>query len=84
MEELFGLLGFGAFSMFFIAAMLLALVETIGKLYGTYHSLVREDITGEQRIIYLGVIWFIPFGWALYILLGKEKTAELFSEVDFL
>lgn len=82
-DLLFGLfsVGFGAF---FIGALVIGLIDMLGKLYGTYHSLVRDDLSGEQRLIYLAVIWFIPFGWVVYLLLGKEKTAELFSEVDFL
>lgn len=83
-ENLLGLLGFGAFSLFFITVMVLGLIELLGKFYGTYSSLIREDLSSEQRIIYLALIWFIPFGWIIYILLGTEKTAELFSEVEFL
>lgn len=72
------------FSFFFIGAMILGLIEFIGKVYGTFRCLVREDITGEQRIIYLGIIWFIPLGWLIYLLLGAERTQQLFSEVKFL
>lgn len=83
-EELLGLIGVGAFGMFFITMMLIGLIDVLGKFYGTYHSLIRDDLSGEQRIIYLALIWFIPIGWGIYFLLGKEKTADLFSEVDFL
>lgn len=82
--DLAGLIGISLFGTVFLGILLIGLIELLGKVYGTYDSLVREDLTGEQRIIYLLVIWFIPFGWAIYIVLGKEKTAELFSEVKFL
>ena len=82
--ELAGMIGFGVFSTFFLGALLIGFIELLGKVYGTYDSLVRDDLTQEQRIIYLLIIWFIPFGWIIYILLGKEKTSELFSEVSFL
>lgn len=75
LEQLFGL---GAF--FF--AGILGLLEFIGRIYGTYRCLVRRDLTVEQRIIYLLLIWFIPLGWAIYFLLGTERTQQLFSEVD--
>ena len=83
-ENILGLLGFGAFSVFFLTIMLIGLIEVLGKFYGTYSSLVRDDLTSEQRLIYLVLIWFVPFGWGLYLLLGKQKTAELFSDVEFL
>lgn len=78
-----GLIGTG---MFWIAAVFafFGLVELIGKVYGTFRCLVRNDLTSEQRIIYLLLIWFIPLGWLIYFLLGTERTQQLFSEVDFL
>lgn len=81
-EEIIGLLGFGAFSMFFIGAMLLGLIEVVGKVYGTFRCLVRGDLISEQRVIYLLLIWFIPLGWLIYFLLGTERTQRLFSDVE--
>jgi len=78
-----GLFAIG-FSAFFVGAMILGFVEFLGKVYGTFRCLIREDITGEQRIIYLGIIWFVPLGWLIYLLLGTERTQQLFSEVEFL
>lgn len=72
------------FSIFFLFVVLLSLVELAGKVYGTYRVLVRKELSSEQRIIYLVVIWFVPLGWLIYFLLGREHTAELFSEVRFL
>ena len=82
--EILGLIGLGAFSMFFIGLMAISFIEFIGRIYGTFRCLVREDLSGEQRIIYLGLIWFIPFGWLIYFLLGTEKSSDLFSGVEFL
>jgi hypothetical protein len=83
-ETIFGLLGIGAFSVFFLTSLLLGLIEIVGKVYGTFRCLVREDLTGEQRIIYLLLIWFIPFGWLIYFLLGTERTQRLFADLDVL
>ncbi|MBC5792780.1 MAG: hypothetical protein H8Z69_01950 [Nanohaloarchaea archaeon] len=79
-EIVFGA-GFGFLFLFILA---LGVIELIGKIYGTYNSLSRNDLTSEQRLIYLGIIWFIPLGWLIYLILGKKKTGELFSEVKFL
>ena len=77
---LFGL----SFSFIFLGAFLIGAVEVVGKIYGTFRCLVRDDLKSEQRIIYLGIIWFVPLGWLIYFILGTEKTRELFSEVEFL
>jgi hypothetical protein len=69
------------FGLFFIGAIILGLIEFIGKVYGTFRCLVREDLTGEQRLIYLIIIWFVPLGWIIYLLLGTERTQNLFSDV---
>jgi hypothetical protein len=83
-EGLIGVLEFGAFSAIFFGGLLVGLVEFLGKLYGTFSCISHEDLSGEQRIIYLVIIWFIPFGWLAYIIAGKERTRETFSEVEFL
>lgn len=74
------LIGLGAFLIFGI----LGLLEIMGKIYGIYRCLVRKDLTSEQRIIYVLLIWFVPLGWLIYFLLGTERTQRLFSDVDFL
>lgn len=84
LDALVGLLGFGAFSIAFLGSLLFGVAEFIGRIYGTYRCLVRQDLTGEQRLIYLALIWFIPLGWAVYFLLGTTRTQHLFSEVDIL
>lgn len=83
-ENLIGILGFGAAGAFFLGSLLIGLIEIVGKVYGTLRCLVREDLTSEQRIIYLLVIWFIPLGWLIYFLLGTERTQRLFSDIRFL
>ncbi|MFB6143987.1 MAG: hypothetical protein ABEJ98_01625 [Candidatus Nanohaloarchaea archaeon] len=72
------------FGFFFLIVLLLSLVEFIGKIYGTYTVLIRRELTSEQRVIYLLLVWFVPFGWLIYFLLGRERTSELFAEVEFL
>ncbi|WP_414836804.1 hypothetical protein [Candidatus Nanohalococcus occultus] len=67
-----------------LTAVLVSLAELLGKLYTTFDSLVREDLSSEQKIIYLVLIWLIPLGWAIYLILGREKTAELFEEMRFI
>jgi hypothetical protein len=76
-----GLFAIG-FSFFFLGAMFLGLIEFLGKIYGTFRCLVRDDLTSEQRLIYLAIIWFVPLGWLIYLLLGTERTQQLFSEVE--
>jgi len=66
----------------FILGLLYGFIELVGKLYATYRVLVRGDLTSEQRIIYLVIIWFIPLGWLIYLVLGTEKTQQLFADVE--
>ncbi|MFB6199927.1 MAG: hypothetical protein ABEJ83_03545 [Candidatus Nanohaloarchaea archaeon] len=80
LAALFGI----SLSFIFLGAFIIGAVEIVGKLYGTFRCLVREDLKSEQRIIYLGIIWFVPLGWLIYFILGTEKTRELFSDVEFL
>lgn len=82
--ELAGLLGVGIFGFFFVGILLVSLIELIGKVYCTHHSLTRDDLTNEQIIIYLLIIWFVPLGWVIYLLLGQERTEDMFSDLDFL
>ncbi len=83
-EEIFGALFMIGFSGIAFLGLLFGLVEAIGRIYGTFRCLVRKDLTSEQRIIYLLLIWFIPLGWLIYFILGTERSQELFSDVDFL
>lgn len=69
-----GLLGAG-----FLAAIVIGLAELFGKLYSTFDSLLRKELTMVQKIIYLILIWAVPLGWAIYLILGRERTARLFS-----
>lgn len=72
------------FGLFFIAAFGLTVLELVGKVYATYRILVREDLAGEQRAIFLGLVWLVPLGWLVYFVLGTEKTRELFSDLEFM
>lgn len=81
-EDLIGAAAVLGASAIFLSAMVLGLIELIGKIYGTFRCLVRNDLSSEQRIIYLLLIWFIPLGWLVYFLLGTDRTQRLFSEVD--
>jgi len=75
-------IGIGFISSMFILGLLYGFIELVGKIYATYRVLVRGDLTSEQRIIYLVIIWFIPLGWLIYLLLGTEKTQQLFADVE--
>lgn len=82
MEELiapFIALGLGLFG---LVAFILGSIEFLGRIYGTFRCLVRKDLTSEQRVIYLALIWFIPLGWLIYFLLGTERTQNLFADLD--
>lgn len=69
------------FGTVFLTAMAVSLAELLGKLYTTFHSLTREDLSPEQKIIYLILIWIIPLGWVIYLILGRERTAKLFEDL---
>ena len=83
-EEIIGALFALSFGGLFLLAVTWAFVELVGRIYGTYRCFVRDDLSSEQRIIYLLLIWFIPFGWLIYFILGTEKTQQLFAEAEFL
>lgn len=83
LEILGGLLAAG-FASLVLGVLLFGVIELAGKIYGTFRCLVRKDLSSEQRIIYLLLIWFVPLGWLVYFLLGHERTGKLFSDVDFL
>lgn len=72
------------FTALFASVLLLGLVEFLGKVYGTFRCLVREDLNSEQRVIYLLLVWLVPLGWLVYFLLGTARTRKLFSDIDFL
>ncbi|MFB6208748.1 MAG: hypothetical protein ABEJ56_01270 [Candidatus Nanohaloarchaea archaeon] len=80
--EVLGALFGAGMAGFFLLILLFGAIELIGKIYGTFRCLVRQELSSEQRIIYLLLIWFIPLGWLIYFLLGSERTEELFSELD--
>lgn len=82
MEVLADLIVLGAAGFAFIATLLFGLVEVVGKVYGSYRCLDRGDLTNEQRLIYLGLIWIVPLGWIIYFLLGTERTQRLFADLD--
>lgn len=78
LPAIFGL-GFGALV---LGGVVLSTVYLLGQIYATYRSLVRKDLSSEQRVIYLLLIWFVPLGWLIYLLLGTERTQRLFSDID--
>lgn len=80
LEPLIGFFAIGSFAF----AALLGLIELLGRIYGTFRCLSRRDLTSEQRIIYLVLIWFVPLGWLVYFILGTERTQRLFADVDVL
>lgn len=82
-ENILGTLFAVGFGSLLFLAMLWTIIELAGRVYGTFRVFVREDLTSEQRIIYFLLIWFIPFGWLIYFLLGTEKTHQLFADVEF-
>ena len=83
-ETLPHIVTFGAAGIAFLATLAFGAVELLGKIYGSYRCLDRGDLTSEQRLIYLGLIWIVPFGWLIYFLLGTERTQQLFSDTEFL
>lgn len=49
------------------------------------HVLVRHDLTGVQRLVWIAIAVFATPGFAvgavLYLLLGPERTAALFRDL---
>lgn len=70
------------FTVFFLTALVFSLIELLGKLYATFRILIRDDLSSEQRVIYLLLSWFVPLGWLIYFVLGTERTRDLFSDVE--
>lgn len=78
------LLFFSGFAAVFLVFMLGGLLLLLGTVWATYDVLARDDLSTEQRLIYLILFWTIQFTWIIYLFLGKKRTAELMSDVDFL
>jgi len=83
-EDVFAGIFAAGIGFLFIGGALLGLIEILGKIFATYKIISRGDLSGEQRIIYLVITWFIPLGWLIYLLLGTKRTRRAFSELDFL
>ncbi|HVM44869.1 MAG TPA: hypothetical protein VM582_02945 [Candidatus Thermoplasmatota archaeon] len=49
------------------------------------HALVRDDLTGVQRIIWIAIAFFVTpivaLGAIVYFALGKQRTHDLFRDV---
>lgn len=49
------------------------------------HALVRDDLTGMQRLIWIAIAFFITpvvaVGAIVYFALGRERTSTLFRDV---
>lgn len=65
---------FGLFALFGILGFVLAFAAAI-------HALVRDDLGGIQRLIWIALAMFIPFGGLVYFLLGRARTRELFRDI---
>lgn len=49
------------------------------------HALVRADLTGTQRIVWIAIVFFVTpivaLGAIVYFALGRERTSALFRDV---
>jgi hypothetical protein len=78
-------IGFPAMPPFFLVVVLLALAN-VGLIVGAcVHVLVRDDLTGVQRLVWLALSIFLTpilaVGAILYFALGRERTRVLFRDV---
>lgn len=65
-----------------IAVLAVSLLYVLGILYATYHCLIRENLEIQWKAVYLLLIWLVPLGWLIYLLLGTGRVRSLFSEAD--
>lgn len=65
-----------------LGSFLIGIIDLLGKLYVTYDAVSRDDLSSEQVLIYLLLVWLLPIVWGIYLLMGRERTSELFSSVD--
>ncbi len=54
-------------------------LDLVGRVFATGHCLARDDLSGKQTVVYLLVVWIVPYIWIVYLLLGKERTAQFLS-----
>lgn len=82
-----GLIGFVRTADVMLLIMAFAAAGTVLALVAAAHVLLRPDLTGPQRIIWLLIVVFVnpvlPLGAGVYLLLGPERTRALFSDVRF-
>lgn len=65
----------------FILVPLLIFAGFVLTVAAVIHALVRDDLTGIQRLIWILISVFIPFGALVYFLLGRTRTRDLFRDV---
>lgn len=80
-EILLPLIGLSA-SIAVMGTMLIGVIDLLGKLYVTYDILRRNDLSSEQILIFLLLVWLLPAVWAIYLLIGRKRTGELFSSIE--
>lgn len=74
----------GAFILVFAFGVLAATVMLAGQILATYNAYVRDDLSTEQKLVFVVLFWLVPFMWLVYFLLGTEKTSTLMDDMEFL
>lgn len=71
---------------FFLAVLGLILLNAALVIGAIVHALVRDDLTGVQRIVWVAIAFFVTpvvaLGAIVYFALGRERTATLFRDVE--
>lgn len=73
--------GFGIAGLFF----LLVLVSVGLVVWAIVDALVRPDLTGLQRLVWILIAFFVnflvPIGAIAYLVMGRERTAKVFEDL---
>ncbi|HWH08859.1 MAG TPA: PLDc N-terminal domain-containing protein [Candidatus Thermoplasmatota archaeon] len=77
-----GLVGMGfAEGALILVILLVVLGGLVVTVAAVVHALVRDDLAGVQRLAWLAIVVFVPFGALVYLLLGRRRTAAMFRDV---
>ena len=69
-----------------IGGVVLLFVANLALIVGAIvHALVRDDLTGTQRLVWIAIAFFITpviaLGAIVYFVMGRKRTSELFRDV---
>lgn len=75
---------FGSFVTAFLVFLLGGLLLFLGQIWGTYNAFTREDLSNEQKLVFIAAFWIFAPTWIVYLFLGRERTSRILDGLDFL